>query len=189
MSNQHSQVPINPNQGLHSYIETSAELIGSSHDPDLEEVNSDSGQPPVDARPTVREAKWSEIRKYVEFLRRYAYSENTGIDLSKENFYDLYGMVIHLLRAIDSLDPDKVHQPPYPFSRREYLMPQQATVVSPQMGSPSDGTPAPMYDMYYSRPYPVYPENPYDSKKGIPMHSHLLNEHRENQIPMQINET
>lgn len=75
MANQHNQVPLNSSQGLHSYIETSAELIGSAHD-DLDEVqsgilsflllklttvDSDSGQPPVDARPTIREAKWSEV--------------------------------------------------------------------------------------------------------------------------------
>ena len=33
----------------------------------------------------------------------------THIEISKENYYDLYNMAVCLLKAVDSLDPEKVH--------------------------------------------------------------------------------
>ena len=31
------------------------------------------------------------------------------MDITKENYYDLYNMAVCLLKAVDSLDPDKMH--------------------------------------------------------------------------------
>jgi len=144
---------------------TSEQLLATAHDGDISEVHED-GSVEMDARPTIREAKWMEIRKYIDYMRRFAYSEGSQMDLSKEHFFDLYNMSVHLLRAIDSLDPDKSHMPPYPF-RREYMMGSSThpTVVSPQ-GTPSSDSGSP-YDSYYRAPYLGYgpSETSFETKK------------------------
>lgn len=56
-----------------------------------------------------RESRWNEVRKYSEFIRRFA-GEASNIDMSKENFYDLYNMAVSLLKSVDSLDPDKMRR-------------------------------------------------------------------------------
>eukprot|EP01119_Soliformovum_irregulare_P011642 TRINITY_DN293_c3_g1_i2.p1 TRINITY_DN293_c3_g1~~TRINITY_DN293_c3_g1_i2.p1 ORF type:complete len:454 (-),score=62.25 TRINITY_DN293_c3_g1_i2:58-1419(-) len=53
-----------------------------------------------------REARWSEVRKYSEYIRRFA-SESSHMEMTKENYYDLYNMAVCLLKSVDSLDPDK----------------------------------------------------------------------------------
>jgi hypothetical protein len=55
-----------------------------------------------------RESKWAEVRKYSEFIRRFA-TEASHVEISKEYYYDLYNMAVCLLKAVDSLDPDKAH--------------------------------------------------------------------------------
>lgn len=50
---------------------------------------------------------WSEVRKYSELIRRFA-TEAANIEITKENYYDLYNMAVRLLRSVDSLDPDKM---------------------------------------------------------------------------------
>lgn len=54
-----------------------------------------------------REARWSEVRKYSEFIRRFA-MEASHVDVTKDNYYDLYNMAVCLLKSVDSLDPDKI---------------------------------------------------------------------------------
>jgi len=53
-----------------------------------------------------KEAKWSEVRRYSELIRRFA-TDAMGIEITKENYYDLYNMAVCLLRSVDNLDPDK----------------------------------------------------------------------------------
>jgi len=56
-----------------------------------------------------REARWSEVRKYTEFIQRFA-NEASHIEVSKDNYFELYNMAVCLLKAVDSLDPDKIQQ-------------------------------------------------------------------------------
>eukprot|EP01117_Protostelium_nocturnum_P005883 TRINITY_DN2116_c0_g1_i5.p2 TRINITY_DN2116_c0_g1~~TRINITY_DN2116_c0_g1_i5.p2 ORF type:complete len:495 (+),score=181.03 TRINITY_DN2116_c0_g1_i5:366-1850(+) len=55
-----------------------------------------------------KEAKWSEVRKYSDLIRRFA-TDAVNVEITKENYYDLYNMAVCLLRSVDSLDPDKTH--------------------------------------------------------------------------------
>eukprot|EP01112_Ceratiomyxa_fruticulosa_P018388 TRINITY_DN586_c0_g1_i3.p1 TRINITY_DN586_c0_g1~~TRINITY_DN586_c0_g1_i3.p1 ORF type:complete len:466 (-),score=78.87 TRINITY_DN586_c0_g1_i3:373-1770(-) len=53
-----------------------------------------------------REIRWTEVRKYSEFIRRFA-TEASHMEITKENYYDLYNMAVCLLKSVDGLDPDK----------------------------------------------------------------------------------
>jgi len=109
-----------------------------------------------------KEARWSEIRKYSDYIRRFANSE-TQIDITKETYFDLYNMAICLLKSIDGLDPDKMFVPGLPQQRKphEYLVlsPATAAIISqPIMAEqpPTKGS----FEMYpaYRSYYPQYPE-------------------------------
>jgi hypothetical protein len=56
-----------------------------------------------------REIRWTEVRKYSEFIRRFA-TEASHMEITKENYYDLYNMALCLLKSVDSLDPDKLNR-------------------------------------------------------------------------------
>jgi len=67
----------------------------------------------ADNLPEGKEARWAEVRKCSEFITRYAI-EAQHRDVTKENYYDLYNMAVCLLKAVDSLDPDKLPPTPAP---------------------------------------------------------------------------
>jgi len=77
-----------------------------------------------------REARWAEVRKYSEYIRRFANADVTQMDITKENYYDLYNMAVCLLKSIDGLDPDKMHSSgPMPGKRGELIMSPSTTAV------------------------------------------------------------
>lgn len=46
------------------------------------------------------------MRRFSEHIRRFA-TEASHMEITKENFYELYNMALLLLKSVDSLDPDK----------------------------------------------------------------------------------
>jgi len=60
-------------------------------------------------RAALPRSAWSEVIKYSEFISRYA-QEAQHLPVTKENYYDLYNVAVCLLKAVDSLDPDKLTQ-------------------------------------------------------------------------------
>jgi len=57
-----------------------------------------------------RESTWAEVEKLSGYISRYAVAEaasHTG-DISKEKYYDLFNIGVHLLKAIETLDPDRL---------------------------------------------------------------------------------
>lgn len=56
-----------------------------------------------------REIRWTEVRKYSEFIRKFA-TEASHMEITKENYYDLYNMALCLLKSVDGLDPDKLNR-------------------------------------------------------------------------------
>lgn len=46
------------------------------------------------------------MRRYIDVIRRVA-TDGAHVELTKDAFYDLYNMALLLLKAVDSLDPDK----------------------------------------------------------------------------------
>jgi hypothetical protein len=91
-----------------------------------------------------REIRWTEVRRYSEFIRRFA-TELSHLDITKENFYDLYNMALCLLKSVDGLDPDKIarklEQPQYAYMQSQMPGQQGAggMVAAPmQQGQMSD---------------------------------------------------
>jgi len=118
------------------------------------------------------ETRWDEVKNYSEFIARYA-GEAPRLELTKENYYDLYNVAVCLLKAVDSLDPDKLthshsHQPP-PSRPHQQPPPQQQqqppkVKIEPDLTANTHGTPFNSYmsvpsngashmDYYYRGPY------------------------------------
>eukprot|EP00013_Stygamoeba_regulata_P022505 CAMPEP_0177652800 /NCGR_PEP_ID=MMETSP0447-20121125/13342_1 /TAXON_ID=0 /ORGANISM="Stygamoeba regulata, Strain BSH-02190019" /LENGTH=454 /DNA_ID=CAMNT_0019156107 /DNA_START=82 /DNA_END=1446 /DNA_ORIENTATION=+ len=53
-----------------------------------------------------REQRWGEVRRYSEMIRRYS-QEAAREDITKDKYIEMYNLAVSLLRAVDSLDPDK----------------------------------------------------------------------------------
>lgn len=109
-----------------------------------------------------REARWAEVRKYSDYIRRFAV-ESQHIEITKENYYDLYNMAVCLLKSVDSLDPDKVHSvqrkapppPEFDLSGQLTTTPSHQYVTSHSLGmqqSEFELTQArKSFDYYYNR--------------------------------------
>jgi len=70
----------------------------------------------------VLETRWTEVKKYSEFIARYA-GEAQHLEVSKENYYDLYNVAVCLLKAVDSLDPDKLVHTHHHSQKHSYQPP------------------------------------------------------------------
>ncbi|ELR16490.1 GATA zinc finger domain containing protein [Acanthamoeba castellanii str. Neff] len=56
-----------------------------------------------------RESTWAEVEKLSGYISRYAVAEAaSATDISKEKYYDLFNIGVHLLKAIETLDPDRL---------------------------------------------------------------------------------
>jgi len=114
-----------------------------------------------------REAKWADIRKYSEYIRRFASADVAHLEITKENYYDLYNMGVILLKSIDGLDPDKAHSlsalPP-PQKREIAMSPSTTAVIhssNPNIMSPDMyGNRKPMEYMYRGFYPPNYADIP-----------------------------
>jgi len=116
-----------------------------------------------------REAKWADIRKYSEYIRRFASADVAHLEITKENYYDLYNMGVSLLKSIDGLDPDKSHSlsslPP-PQKRELSMSPSTTAVIHsatamPNLMSPEMyGNRKPMEYMYRGFYPPNYADIP-----------------------------
>jgi hypothetical protein len=51
----------------------------------------------------------SKVEKLSGYISRYAVAEAAShTDISKEKYYDLFNIGVHLLKAIETLDPDRL---------------------------------------------------------------------------------
>lgn len=142
--------------------------------------SSESSSPEMDDRVHLlyqREQKWNEVRKYSEYIRRFANADSSQLEISKETYFDLYNMAVYLLKAIDGLDPDKMHVPSLPSQRKPpelSMSPTTAAIISQPIVPQSDtytSMPRPPYDLYYQRGFiPAYPDVPpillYDTQQA-----------------------
>eukprot|EP01114_Cavostelium_apophysatum_P005543 TRINITY_DN1672_c1_g1_i1.p1 TRINITY_DN1672_c1_g1~~TRINITY_DN1672_c1_g1_i1.p1 ORF type:complete len:296 (+),score=56.08 TRINITY_DN1672_c1_g1_i1:150-1037(+) len=110
---------------------------------------------------THRDYRWTEIRKYSEYIRRFAYSESSQADITKDNYYDLYNMAVGLIKSIDALDPDKVHIQSMTTRKPTEIIisPSTASVVQQAQAPSQDGYFNP-YEYYYARGYLNYGADP-----------------------------
>ncbi|PRP73848.1 hypothetical protein PROFUN_10218 [Planoprotostelium fungivorum] len=91
LQQQQMQQPTNPLMFRNDKIDNNGRLGGG--------VSSEAYQILLE-----KENRWGE---YSELIRRFA-TEAANIEITKENYYDLYNMAVRLLRSVDSLDPDKM---------------------------------------------------------------------------------
>jgi len=57
-----------------------------------------------------RESRLSEVRKYSDSIRKFANSlDPSQMEITKDNYFDLYNMGVCLVKAVEALDPDKMH--------------------------------------------------------------------------------
>eukprot|EP01114_Cavostelium_apophysatum_P001834 TRINITY_DN11606_c0_g1_i1.p1 TRINITY_DN11606_c0_g1~~TRINITY_DN11606_c0_g1_i1.p1 ORF type:complete len:294 (-),score=35.64 TRINITY_DN11606_c0_g1_i1:11-892(-) len=138
-----------------------------------------------------RDSKWLEIRKFSDFIRRFASTPDVAhIDITKENFYDLYNSALGLLKAIDGLDPDKAnnvaamnapnvqpthlgHLPAISFAKppaSHLVASPSSPIVAPQ-GSYSPMGVSGSNPMYY-RGYPA--ASSYYAGYGVPAYSEVM---------------
>lgn len=52
------------------------------------------------------ENRWIDVKKYCDTIRKFA-NEASIMELSRENYYDLYTLAVCLVKSVDGLDPDK----------------------------------------------------------------------------------
>lgn len=101
-----------------------------------------------------RDNKWAEVKKYSDYIRRFA-TEASHMEITKENYYDLYNMAVCLLKSVDSLDPDKLQQ----RKGSEYDITSQLTMNQLQQQQQQPMNPNDMdmmgvrrsFDFYYNR--------------------------------------
>jgi hypothetical protein len=67
-----------------------------------------------------RESAWAEVEKLSGYISRCAVAElASSVDITKEKYYDLFNIGVHLLKAIEALDPDRA------FKSESYDSPPQ----------------------------------------------------------------
>lgn len=54
-----------------------------------------------------KDVRWSEVQKYINFISGFT-SERFNSDLSSSQYHDLYNATVGLLKAVDSLNPNKL---------------------------------------------------------------------------------
>jgi len=77
-----------------------------------------------------QDSRWAEIITYTYHIHRIA-TEASHVQITKENYYDLYNMAVCLLKAVDSLDPDKMHNMQQQRKTNDFDLAPQLSVGGP----------------------------------------------------------
>jgi len=127
-------------------------------------------QPPVSNEQqryvTERQSCWAEISKLSDYIQRYAITEYSQLELTREKYFDLYNIAIHLLRAIESLDPERARR------RKQYYVSQHEHMGQPMINPPRSSTTSPSHPLMQGEMLPhtsTFPSNPSNKRSRAVM--------------------